>query len=496
MAQPNELERVKEQVLAQIRIVAMEIEDSTLRQEADRALKSLEDFEGDPDLFLTDANEILNQLVRLIGEYDKRRDKIRVLYADLDEIQQAVSTPEGLVEILSWLDYPEARQTAIELIQVTSLLVQLSRGVFIGDNTETIREHARNVLRDLLSYEKGRFQANFTALYGLGAAKILRAIRRDPSGEELRLMMQAEQINYPALIFVVKEIVEDIQQEVLSPLLQEAERELKEGILTYIVPYEERRPEDSLIVNLAKYLDPQIVLRSRLATPLERTLKRKSVPIFSEFLKLTDDLTRILSLFSTNLHQTDRKDLSYTINIIRTIVRDLHKTSSLPDLSELENEEETERRFLLLFLRKEFLSELSKRISKIYGQLVEETPLSKDARRFFEQEITTFVEDFAKTVNELSIAELQTNLAAWRRWMHRIQEKFNIAENQLPPFLKFAPDRFIAIEKVIQHPAHLSNVISTLKRRKRLAAIARKGKTVEDVLSGLEDLLTHLEKHL
>ena len=497
VAQPNELERVKEQVLRQIRSVATEIEDRILRQEADRALKSLEDFTGDPNQFLTNANEILSNLVRLVGEYDKRRKKLRALYADLDEIQQAAATPEGLVEILSWLDYPEARYTAIELIQATSLLLQLSRGVFVGENAEGFREQARMALRDLLGSEKGRFQANIAALFSLGGSRILRAIRHDPTGSELRQMIQEEQINYLELILVVKRIVEDLQQEILSPLLQEAEREMKEGLLAYHVAREERHLEDTLIVKLAKYVNPELVIRSRLATPFEKTLERKLVPIFTEALKLSDDLARLINLFPASLHQTDRKALNEAISMIKTTVRKLHEMSSLPGLTELEKEEETEDHFLLLLLRKEFLSELRKRISRVYGEIPEGEPLSKDGRKFFEQEITMFVEDFAKTVNEHSISELRANLAAWRNWLHRIAEKFHIEENQMRRFfLKFAPDTFISMEIIIQHPTHLLKVITTLKRRKRLAAIARKGKTSEDILSRLEDLFKHLEKRL
>ncbi|MFQ5820153.1 MAG: hypothetical protein ACE5I5_09220 [Candidatus Heimdallarchaeota archaeon] len=496
MTQPNELERIKEQVLAQIRSVAMEIEDSTLRQETDRALKSLEDFVGDPDQFLTDANEILGNLVRLLGEYDKRRSDLRALYADLDEIQQAAATPEGLVEMLGCLDYPEARYAAIELIQATSLLAQLSRGVFVGEYAEWIREQARMALRDLLGTGKGRFQADIATLYGLGASKILRAIRRDPTGGELRQMIQEEQLNYPAIVSVAKRIVVGLQQEILTPLLQESEREMREGLLAYIVPPAERRLDDTLIGKLAKYVDPKLVIRSRLATPFEITLKRKSVPIFANFLKLSDDLARLLSLFPANLHQTDRKALGKAINMIRTTVKELHETSSLHDLSDLEDKEETERRFLLLLLRKEFLSELRKRISWVYGQVSEETPLPTDARKFFEKEIITYVEDFAQTVNELSIEELQANLAAWRRWLHRIEEKFHISETQIRPFLRFEPDSFITIEKVIMHPKHLLKVISTLKRRKRLVAIVRRLKTTEDALARLETLFTYLDKQL
>ena len=437
MIQPNELERVKEQVLAQIRSVAMEIEDGTLRQETDRALKSLEDFEGDPNQFLTDANEILGNLVRLLGEYDKRRSDLRALYADLDEIQQAAATPEGLVEMLGCLDYPEARYAAIELIQATSLLAQLSRGVFVGEYAEWIREQARMALRDLLGTGKGRFQADIATLFGLGASKILRAIRRDPTGSELRQMIQEEQINYPAIVSVAKRIVAGLQQEILTPLFQETEREMREGLLAYIVPPEERRLDDTLIGKLAKYVDPKLVIRSRLATPFEITLKRKSVPTFANFLKLSDDLARLLSLFPANLHQTDRKDLGKAINMIRTTVKELHETSSLHDLSDLEDEEETEHRFLLLLLRKEFLSELRKRISWIYGQVSKKAPLPTDARKYFEREIITYVEDFAQTVNEHSIEELQANLAAWRRWLHRIEEKFHISETQIRPFLRF-----------------------------------------------------------
>lgn len=496
MTQPIELERVKEQVLTQIRSFAMEIEDSTLRQETDRALKSLEDYEGDPNQFLTNANEVLGNLVRLLGEYDKRRSELRTLYADLDEIQQAAATPEGLVEMLGCLDYPEARSKAIELIQATSLLAQLSRGVFIGEYAEWIRKQARMALRDLLGAGKGRFQADIASLYGLGASKILRAIRRDPTGGELRQMIQEEQINYPAIVSVATRIVVGLQQEILTPLLQETEREMREGLLAYIVPPEERRLDDTLIGNLARYVNPELVIRSRLASPFEITLKRKSVPIFANFLKLSDDLARLLSLFPANLHQTDRKAMSKAINMIRTTVKELHETSSLRDLSDLKDEDETERRFLLLLLRKEFLSELRKRISWVFGQVTEEAPLPMDIRKFFERDIYTYVEDFAQTVNDHSIEEFQANLSAWRRWLHRIEVQFYISEIQMRPFLKFAPDNFIAIEKVKIHPKHLIKVNSILKRRKRLAAIVRRGKTAENALASLETLFIYLDKHL
>ena len=190
MAQPYELDTVKQQILPQIQNFAMEIEDLDLRQEAERALKSLEEYEGDPKHFIQSANEVLSNLIRLVGEYDKRRASIKILYADLDEIQLAAATPEGLVEILSCLDYPEARYIAVDLIRATSLLVQLSRGVFIGENSEIIQDRARVALRDLLSAQKGRFQADIASLYNYGAARILRAIRRDPTGTELRHMMQ------------------------------------------------------------------------------------------------------------------------------------------------------------------------------------------------------------------------------------------------------------------------------------------------------------------
>ncbi|MFQ6125875.1 MAG: hypothetical protein ACE5R6_14910 [Candidatus Heimdallarchaeota archaeon] len=496
MTQPNELQRVKKQVLAQIKSVAMEIEDNILRQETDRALKSLENFEGDPDQFLTDANEILGNLVRLLGEYDKRRSDLRALYADLDEIQQSAATPEGLVEMLGCLDYPEARYAAIELIQATSLLAQLSRGVFVGEYAEWIREQARMALRDLLGTGKGRFQADIATLYGLGASKILRAIRRDPTGGELRQMIQEEQINYSAIVSVAKRIVVGLQQEILMPLFQETEREMREGLLAYIVPPEERRLDDTLIRKLAKYVDPELVIRSRLATPFEITLKRKSVPLFANFLKLSDDLARLLSLFPTHLHQADRKTISKTINMIRTTVKELHETSALRDLSDLKDEEETERRFLLLLLRKEFLSDLRKRISWVYGQVSEEAPLPTEVRKFFEREIVSYVEDFAQTVTDLSIEDLQANLSAWRRWLHRIEVQFNISEIQMRPFLRFAPDNFIAMERVKLHPKHLMKVNSILKRRKRLAAIARRGKTAENALTSLEALFAYLEKRL
>ncbi len=309
-------------------------------------------------------------------------------------------------------------------------------------------------------------------------------------------MIQEEQINYPAIVSVAKRIVSGLQKEILTPLLQESEREMREGLLAYIVPPAERRLDDTLIGKLAKYVDPKLVIRSRLATPFEITLKRKSVPLFANFLKLSDDLARLLSLFPANIHQTDRKDLGKAINMIRTTVKELYETSSLHDLSDLEDEEETERRFLLLLLRKEFLSELRKRISWVYGQVSEEVPLPMDARKFFKGEIITYVEDFAQTVNELSIEELQANLAAWRRWLHRIEEKFHIAETQMRPFLRFEPDNFIALEKVIIYPKHLMKVISTLKRRKRLAAIVRRLKITEDALARLETLFTYLDKQL
>jgi len=496
VAQPNELDRVKDQVLAQIQSFIMDIEDPTLRQEAERALNSLKDYEGDPQQFLTDANEILSNLVRLVGESDNRSSELRALYADLDEIQQAAATPEGLVEILGCLDYPEARQVAIELIQTTSLLTQLSRGVFIGENGEKIRDQARIVFRDLLSSERGQFHTDIAMLYSLGAAKILRAIRRDPTGYELRQMIQTEQISYSEIVSIAKRIVDAIRKEVLSPLLHETERELNEGLISYLVPREARLPDDPIIVKLASYIDPQTLIRSRLATPLERTLKRKSVPIFGELLQLSDDLTRLLSLLYTRLLPSDQKSLSKAINPIRHVVREFQETSSVLDLIELENEVETENRFLLLFLRKEFLSELRKRVSLVYGDLSEGMPLTKATRKFFEQEVVDYISEFTKIVNENSLKELQTVLSAWRYWLHRIEMKYQINEIQMRRFLKFAPDNFITIEQIIQHPKHLLKLIPVLKRRKRLVAIERRGNDYETVINRLDLLFEYLNRRL
>jgi hypothetical protein len=434
--------------------------------------------------------------VRLVGEYDNRRSELRALYADLDEIQQAAATPEGLVEILGCLDYPEARQVAIELIQTTSLLAQLSRGVFQGESGEKISDQARIVFRDLLSSEHGRFHADIATLYGLGAAKILRTIRRDPTGYELQQLIQAEQINHTEIVSIAKRIVGTIHKEVLSPLLRETERELNEGLISYLVPREARLADDPLIVKLANYIDPQTLLRSRLATQLERTLKRKSVSIFGELLKLSDDLTRLLSLLYTRLLPSDQKTLSKAINDIRQVVREFQETSSVLDLIELENEVETEYCFLLMFLRKEFLSELRKRISLVYGDLSENSALTKATRKFFEKEVADYLREFTKIVVEQPLKELQAALSAWRSWLHRIEVKFQINEIQMRRFLKFTPDNFLAMDQVIRHPKHLLKLISVLKRRKRLVAIERRGKDYEDVIARLELLFDYLTRRL
>ena len=223
-------------------------------------------------------------------------------------------------------------------------------------------------------------------------------------------------------------------------------------------------------------------------------MKRKAVSIFTEFLKLTDDLSRLFNIYSTSLHKSDHKILIKSIDAIQTFVRTLHETCSILNLNEHANEAETEQHFLLLNLRKLFLSELRKRVSMAYGDLTKDNPLSKDARRFYENKIALYVNDYEKTVNELSVKELQINLAAWRRWLQRIQQQFQIHENSMLPYSKFAPDNFIALDKVIRQPKHLLKVIDSLKRRKRLNLIFKKSKSPEDALNRLDGLFFNLEK--
>ena len=305
----------------------------------------------------------------------------------------ATLPPKAFIKMLRRSGSLAAQQAAEELERLLQLLSNLTKERFRGASAERIRMYARELQAELLGVNEGEAISYWRVLLEFGAGKGVEAIERDPKGGALRSLLEAGAIDLEEIVATVRRLLQKAEATAARRFLVDVERQLNEGLLEYMVPREQRDPDDPFIRRLAKYIDPNAVLTSRLVTPFEKSLQKRSLDLLKEVLQIFDEIADVVSWIKTQILEEgvfERK-----LQRQEVLVDHLLATTDSINTAHYRDEAATEAAYLSLVLRRYGLVELKERLALFHTKLGEGAP-TKLLVSFLKRKILQYTKELSE----------------------------------------------------------------------------------------------------
>ena len=403
--------------------------------------------------------------------------------------------PKTLIEMLKRSGSLAAQQAAEEFEKLLRLLTELTKGRFRGASTERIRMYARELQAELLGVKEGEAKSYWRVLLEFGAGRAVEAIERDPKGGALRSLIEAGAIDLDEIVATVRRLLQKVEATASRRFLVDVERQLNEGLLEYMVPREQRDPDDPFIERVAKYVNPNAVLTSRLVTPFEKSLQKRSLDLLKEVLQIFDEIADVVSWIKAQIQEEGvfERKLQHQEGLMEHL---LATTDSI-NTAHYREEAATEAAYLSLLLRRYGLVELKERLALFHTKLVEDAP-TKLLVAFLKRKILRYTQELIEYIKQENLRGLQHEINELRNALQVVGARFSL-EHEITAFVEaLQPDYALLFQQeALKDLKYFIGVSKALKKSaKKLKKVATKEKSLENAWKALQAQMEGLQKEI
>ena len=471
--------------------------DNTLVEELNQLLADLTAGPERGEVISAEAQKRLEHLELLLQQMQVRVQRRNQDAARASRWGESTATlpPKAFIAMLKRSGCLAAQQATEELERLLQLLSELTKERFRGASAERIRMYAREIQAELLGVKEGEAISYWRVMLEFGAGRAIEAIERDPKGGALRSLLETGAIDLDEIVATVRRLLQKVEATAARRFLVDVERQLNEGLLEYMVPREKRDPDDPFIGRLARYIDPNAVLTSRLVTPFEKSLQKRSLDLLKEVLQIFDEIADVVSWIKAQISEVgvfERK-----LQRQEGMVDHLLATTDSINTAHYRDEAATEAAFLSLVLRRYGLVELKERLALFHTKLVEDAP-TKLLVGFLKRKILRYTKELIEYTKQENLRGLQQGINELRNSLQAVGARFSL-EHEVTAFVEaLQPDYALLFQQ--EAPEDLKRFLglnkALSKSAKKLKKVATKEKSSENAWKALQAQVEGLQKEI